>query len=262
MKISSDYFADAAPFAAMADASAEYGPLWKAQRERAIVPADLIHRIEALGSQWHLLVISEDWCIDSQSLIPAVSALADAASNVELRMISRDAAPELMDAHLTNGTSRSIPVVIVLDPDHQERAWWGSRPQALKNLVANDWSQLEKSERNKEVRRWYAIDKGRTTLEEIVSLLERVAARAGLRARRGIQADLQAPAVHVIGQPLHVRELAVGLDRVVPAPARAHKTRAWHAGWPLTGCATTPARRHIESGDNGSAFDPVRSSLE
>ena len=186
MKTSSDYFADAAPFAAMAEASPEYGPLWRAQRERAIVPADLIHRVEALGGTWHLLVISEDWCIDSQSLIPAVSALADAASNLELRMISRDDAPELMDAHLTNGTSRSIPVVIVLDADFQERAWWGSRPQALKNLVANDWSQLEKSERNKEVRRWYAIDKGRTTLEEIVSLLERVAAAHPVSVTAGV----------------------------------------------------------------------------
>ncbi len=30
--------------------------------------------------------------------------------------------------------------------------------------------------RNKEIRRWYAIDKGRTTLTEIVELLEQVAA--------------------------------------------------------------------------------------
>jgi len=32
-----------------------------------------------------MLVISEDWCIDSQSAVPVVSALADAASNLSLR---------------------------------------------------------------------------------------------------------------------------------------------------------------------------------
>ncbi len=176
MKTSSDYFLAAATFAEAAAASAEYGPLWTAQRERAVVPADLQARVEALGGKWHLLVISEDWCIDSQSLVPVVSALADAASNLELRMVSRDAEPALMDAHLTNGTARSIPVVIVLDAAYQERAWWGSRPQALKQRVATEWKALEKPERNKKVRRWYAMDKGRSTLEEIVTLLEQVAA--------------------------------------------------------------------------------------
>lgn len=184
--LSPDYFADATSFSAMAAASPEYGPLWTAQRERAVVPADLLARVEALGGRWHLLAISEDWCIDSQSLVPVVSALADAASNLELRLVSRDAEPALMDAHLTNGVSRSIPVVIILDADHQERAWWGSRPKALKQLVANEWKALEKAERNKEVRRWYAIDKGRSTLEEIVALLEQAAVSQPASATAGV----------------------------------------------------------------------------
>lgn len=186
MKTSHDYFTDAATFDAMAAASPEYGPLWNAQRQRAVVPADLLARVEALGGTWRLLAISEDWCIDSQSLIPVVSALADAANNVELRLVSRDAVPELMDAHLTNGTSRSIPVVIVLDADAQERGWWGSRPQPLKERVAGEWKGLEKAERNKEVRRWYAMDKGRTTLEEIVTLLERAAAAQPASVTAGV----------------------------------------------------------------------------
>ncbi len=186
MKTSHEYFLNAAPFAAMAAASTEYGPLLTAQRERAVVPADLLARVEALGGQWHLLVISEDWCIDSQSVLPVVSALADAARNLDLRQHSRDAEPELMDAHLSNGTARAIPVVIVLDADFQERGWWGSRPKALQSRVAAEWKQLEKPERNKEIRRWYAMDKGRTTLEEIVTLLERAAARQPASSTAGV----------------------------------------------------------------------------
>jgi hypothetical protein len=186
MKTPRDYFAGASPFAAMAAASAEYGPLLTAQRERAVVPADLLARVEALGGAWRLLAISEDWCIDSQSVVPVVSALADAASNLELRVVARDAEPELMDAHLTNGTARSIPVVILLDADYQERGWWGSRPQALKERVATEWKPLDKPERNKEIRRWYAMDKGRTTLEEIVSLLERAAAAQPASVTAGV----------------------------------------------------------------------------
>ncbi|MFA6165053.1 MAG: thioredoxin family protein [Gemmatimonadaceae bacterium] len=175
MKTLSDYYTGAASFADMTAASAEYGTLFQAQRERAVVPADLLARTEALGGAWHLLVISEDWCIDSQSAVPVVSALADAASNLSLRTVSRDAYPELMDTHLTNGTARSIPVVIVLDADFEERGWWGPRPRALQERVAAEWKQLEKPERNKEIRRWYAVDKGRTILSEVVALLEQAA---------------------------------------------------------------------------------------
>ncbi|MBM3906452.1 MAG: thioredoxin family protein [Gemmatimonadetes bacterium] len=171
-----DSYGRAVPFAAMAAASAEYGALLTAQRARAVVPDDLLARVTALGGSWRLLVISEDWCIDSQSIAPVVAALADAAPNLELRTISRDADPALMDAHLTNGTARAIPVVVVLDADYVEHGWWGSRPRALQARVAAEWKQLEKPERNKEVRRWYAMDKGRSALEEIVALLEQFAA--------------------------------------------------------------------------------------
>jgi hypothetical protein len=186
MKTSHEYYSSGATFAEMAAASAEYGSLFLAQRERAAVPADLVARVEALGGAWHLLVISEDWCIDSQSVVPAISALADAAGNLDFRQVRREAEPELMDAHLSNGTARAIPVAIVLDADFQERGWWGSRPQLLKERVAAEWKQLEKPERNKEIRRWYAMDKGRTTLEEIVALLEHAAASQPAIATAGV----------------------------------------------------------------------------
>jgi len=186
MKTPFEYYASGAAFAAMAEASSEYGSLFLAQRQRAVAPADLVARVEALGSSWHLRVISEDWCIDSQSVIPAIGALADAASNLDLRQVRREAEPDLMDAHLSNGTARAIPVVIVLDADFRERGWWGSRPQPLKERVAAEWKQLEKPERNKEIRRWYALDKGRTTLEEIVALLEHAAASQPAIATAGV----------------------------------------------------------------------------
>jgi hypothetical protein len=41
---------------------------------------------------------------------------------------------------------------------------------------------MEKPARNREIRRWYAMDKGRTILEEITSLLETAAAAQPLSA--------------------------------------------------------------------------------
>jgi hypothetical protein len=80
-----------------------------------------------------------------------------------------------MEAHLT-GKSRSIPVVIVLDEAFRERGWWGPRPTVLQRWVSGQGQLLEKTARYREARAWYARDRGRTTLEEVVSLLERSAA--------------------------------------------------------------------------------------
>ncbi len=176
MKTLKDYFDNGVSFADMAAASAEHGALFVAQRSRAVVPDDLLARTQAIAAPLHLLVISEDWCIDSQSSLGAITALTERAGNVDLRIVGRDANPELIDAHLTNGTARSVPVVIVLDADYAELTWWGPRPAPLQQRVATDWKAMEKPERNKEIRRWYAIDKGRTTLTEIVDLMEHVAA--------------------------------------------------------------------------------------
>jgi hypothetical protein len=86
-----------------------------------------------------------------------------------------------MDAHLT-GTSRSIPVIIVLDDAFEERGWWGPRPTVLQHWVSGQGQLLEKSARYREARTWYARDRGRTTLEEVVSIIERAARADAERA--------------------------------------------------------------------------------
>ena len=62
-----------------------------------------------------------------------------------------------MDDHLTGGTARSIPIVIVLDASGGERAWWGPRPADLQAWFTGDDAQaLEKDDRYRELRKWYA----------------------------------------------------------------------------------------------------------
>jgi hypothetical protein len=83
-----------------------------------------------------------------------------------------------MDGHRT-GKSRSIPIVIVLDSQFAERAWWGPRPAPLQGWVVNAGRALTPAERYREVRRWYARDRGTTTLAELLATLRRAqAARA------------------------------------------------------------------------------------
>lgn len=150
--------------------------LWQQNYSRARIPQDLVDRAEAVPGRWHLLVLNEDWCGDAANTVPVLAAFAEAAANLDLRLLARDENLDLMDEHLTNGRSRSIPVVIVLDGDGVERGWWGPRPAELQAWVLGDAGQaLEAEDRYREIRKWYARDHGRTTIEEVVALIERVA---------------------------------------------------------------------------------------
>ncbi len=167
-------YRDAATFDAMLGAVAKNVELWAAMWRHARVEDEYVRRVSSLGGSWHLLVLSEDWCGDAVNTVPIVARLAERCANVDLRVLARDANLDIMEAHLTGG-SRSIPVIIVLDEAYVERAWWGPRPTVLQRWVSGQGQLLEKTARYREARTWYARDRGRTTLEEGVAMLERAA---------------------------------------------------------------------------------------
>jgi hypothetical protein len=149
--------------------------LWRDAARLARVDDEAVARAAALPGRWHLLVLSEDWCGDAVNSVPFVARLAERVPNFDLRVLPRDANPDLMDAHLS-GTSRSIPVVIAYDDAFVERGWWGPRPGPLQSWVLGPEGQaLDKKERYRHVRAWYARDRGRTTVNEVLALLERAA---------------------------------------------------------------------------------------
>jgi hypothetical protein len=90
---------------------------------------------------------------------------------MDLRILARDQNPDIMDAHLT-GTSRSIPIVILLNEKFRECGWWGPRPFALQRWVKEEGMTLPKEDRYHYIRTFYARDRGLTTAGEIVDMLE------------------------------------------------------------------------------------------
>lgn len=173
-------FESALPFNTFVQQARENATLWRETYRLARVPAEHVARLAALPGQWHLLVIVEDWCGDAVNTVPYLARLAELAGNAELRVVARDENPELMDAHLSGG-SRAIPVVMLLDERFVERGWWGSRPTVLQRWVMAEGKALEKDERYRRIRTWYARDRGISTLEEVLALLER-SAREGVTA--------------------------------------------------------------------------------
>jgi hypothetical protein len=125
------------------------------------------------GRSLRLLVIAEDWCMDASSTVPALVRLAESAPRVELRIVLRDQHAELMNRYLTNG-SRSIPIVIVLDEEFRELGHWGPRPRELQAWVMANKDVLPKEERLREQRKWYARDRGETTVREVLEAAQNI----------------------------------------------------------------------------------------
>jgi len=176
-----DRFLEAASFEKLLGSVEKNAELWSAVWRHARVAEEYVRRVSVLPGRWHLLALSEDWCGDAVNTLPVVAKLVERTPNAELRVLGRDANPDLMDAHLT-GFSRSIPVVIVLDATFEERGWWGPRPTVLQHWVSGQGQLLEKSTRYREARTWYARDRGQTTLDEVVSIMERAAEAGANRA--------------------------------------------------------------------------------
>ncbi len=142
--------------------------------ERVRLPEEVVEAARALPGGWRLVALSEDWCGDAVNTLPVIARLAEEVG-WDLRVLGRDDNPDLMDAHLTNGRSRSIPVVIVYDEDLEEIGWWGPRPGEIQSWVLGEGLSLSSPERYKVIRRWYARDRGRTTLRELIALVGRAA---------------------------------------------------------------------------------------
>ena len=75
--------------------------------------------------------------------------------------------------------------MILLNPKFEECGWWGPRPRELQKWVMEKGLALPKEERYREVRSFYARDKGLSTMGEIVEMLEECCARGPVRAAGG-----------------------------------------------------------------------------
>jgi hypothetical protein len=146
--------------------------LWKGVYRLARVPAWAVEAASRLEARFRLVVLAEDWCGDATNTVPILARWAEAVPNVEMRILRRDEYPAVMDRYLTGGKARSIPVVVVLTEAMEELGWWGPRPRALQSWTADERAKgRTKAELYPEIRRWYAKDKGETTIREVLAVM-------------------------------------------------------------------------------------------
>jgi Thioredoxin len=144
--------------------------LWHGVHQRVRLPDEIVDEARSMPGGWHLVALSEDWCGDAVNTLPVIARLADEAG-WDLRVMGRDDNLDLIDSHLTNGRSRSIPIVIVYDENFDEVGWWGPRPDEIQSWVMGEGLAVSSPERYKVIRRWYARDRGKTTLSELLDIV-------------------------------------------------------------------------------------------
>lgn len=154
--------------------------LWAGIYDHLEVPEDAALRAKELPGRRLVAVLAEDWCGDAASLVPVLAKLAAVApEKIELRVLRRDENLDIMDRYLSHG-GRSIPVAIVFDEDMHQLGWWGPRPAPAQALFREKLRAFRAGlltdkleEVNKPVLRWYREDRGRHTIDEFLTVLER-----------------------------------------------------------------------------------------
>lgn len=128
---------------------------------------------ETLQTKQIWLLITESWCGDAAQTLPVLNKLAEASENIDLRVILRDEHPQLMDHFLTNGT-RSIPKLIILDPDLEVMATWGPRSTTATQLVTDYKEKFGKIDAafKTQLQIWYNKDKGLSIITELAAVVQ------------------------------------------------------------------------------------------
>lgn len=123
------------------------------------------------GKSFRVYVITEPWCGDGAQIVPVAVRFFDKL-NFPVTIILRDQNPHIMDHYLTEGTKRSIPIVIVCDAEGCELFHWGPRPRAAQQV----WDDTMRDTGNKDLakenlQRFYNSDRGRSIERELTEKL-------------------------------------------------------------------------------------------
>ena len=168
----------ALPYHQFVQEAANNHDLWTGMYRIARIPDWAVAEARSTGTKHHLLVIAEDWCGDGTNTIPYLAKLADLSRSQEIRVLRRDEHPKVIDRYLTDG-ARAIPIVIVLDREFRELGHWGPRPAVLQAWVQVARKAADKAQLYPRIRRWYATDKGQSTLREVLALMKRETSDVG-----------------------------------------------------------------------------------
>lgn len=137
------------------------------------ISEDNLNALAKSNSKLTILAITESWCGDAAASLPIINKIAEANSNISLKVVLRDQSLDLMEAFLTNGTM-SIPKLIIINEDDDEVIGeWGPRPSTATKMVQACKAEHGKltEEFKQDLQLWYNKNKGENILTDFLALL-------------------------------------------------------------------------------------------
>jgi hypothetical protein len=132
----------------------------------------VVDRARAAGGTWYVLAVAIDACSDSVSTIPFLARLASQVEGLELRIVDSDAGAWIMNENQTPDGRPATPTVVLLSPDFEKRGCFVERPTPLQTRIIENPDGLGQREIFDFKMGWYAEDRGASTVEEFVEILE------------------------------------------------------------------------------------------
>jgi hypothetical protein len=164
------------------DKYAQYIPMNLQRSQRLIktvtLTPEILSILEAYHHKVNWLLMSEGWCGDASQIVPVIAKIAAASKGlIDLRIVSSDNNPALMDAHLTpkpsGKGSRSVPKLIQLDSQYNFTGIWGPRPNEAQKLVYELRANPETAATYGDVlHKWYADNKQAFIQRDLLKLLK------------------------------------------------------------------------------------------
>ena len=121
-------FADALPYASFLDryATASQRARWDAMHGRFSLNDEQRTLLGGFVRRMPVLCLTGAWCGDCMNQCPVFDHFAKASAQIDLRLLDRDAQPEVREALSINGGHR-VPVVVFLSEDGFEVFRYGER---------------------------------------------------------------------------------------------------------------------------------------
>lgn len=137
---------------------------------------ELKAEIERISEPQQWILITEPWCGDAAHSSPFLFMLSELNENIEFTVNLRDGEDSLIDHYLTNGTSKSIPILVVRDKDGKDLFVWGPRPKEAQAILTRQKGDTTTSDedKKKEFQAWYNQNKGVDIQNELLELLKSV----------------------------------------------------------------------------------------
>ncbi len=132
-------------------------------------------KLKTLNKSYLWIVLTESWCGDAAQILPILNKMVlEANQKIELKLVLRDENEDLMSHFLTNKT-KAIPKLIVIDKATGSVVGdWGPRPQGAIDLIERykeKFGVIDETTKT-ELQLWYLHDKGVSTQNEIIQLLQ------------------------------------------------------------------------------------------